>query len=257
MRRWTPTAPRRRSRAVGRSLVIAAVLGLGAAATAGGIALASSGNRSAPSNVASSSVDPAVLAQLSVLGRPKTQADALPNALQWALGHADTYAAPDAADARVVTASDGQTAYVAPAELGACVVNTNETFCAPPASLAGADAIDLCSPTLPAGQMELEWLLPDGATSVSVRREDGSAIAFPAGYNVYITRLPLTGSTPKTINWTLAGQNHSAPTGVPNDAASGKCVHPGDAPPASSEPTLPPGVYELDSSGQIEPNSVK
>jgi hypothetical protein len=233
-------------------LIIGVVIVFAAAATAGAIALSSGGDPGLQSAAASPGVNPALATQLSVLSRPKTRADTLPTDFRLTAQHLDAYAGPDIAGARAVSASNGETAYLIPANAGVCVVNTNENFCADEASLAGADAVDLCSPTLPAGQMELEWLLPDGVSNVSIRRADGSAISFPATYNVYIARLPLAGSMPKTIAWDLDGQHHSMPTGIPDDAASEKCVHPNDVPPAANQPTITPGVYSLNSSGQIE-----
>jgi hypothetical protein len=65
-------------------------------------------------------------------------------------------ARPDVAGARKVAASDGQAAYLVPANGGACVINANAALCAQAADLPGTDGVDLCSPTLPKGQIEME-----------------------------------------------------------------------------------------------------
>lgn len=50
------------------------------------------------------------------------------------------------------------------------------------------------SPTLPSDQIEIQWLLPDGAQNVAVRKVDGSSRKFASGYNVYVARFPESGS---------------------------------------------------------------
>jgi hypothetical protein len=63
--------------------------------------------------------------------------------------------------------------------------------------LPGADGVDLCSPTLPKGRIEIEWLLPDGAPKVALGMTDGAAISFAPGFNLYIARLPINRPLPK------------------------------------------------------------
>lgn len=216
---------------------------LGGAGTA--VAVSSSGARNADpgqQNVpASSGVDPAVAAQLSVFRHAPSSGDALPAGFRAVLQQGYGYAGPNIADARHVKASSGQTAYLVPANGGMCVVNTNEALCAPDASLPGADSVDLCSPTLPKGEIEMEWLVPDGATNVSVRMTDHSSSSFANGFNVYIARFP-TRKVPNAIEWDSGGQHHSVGAGLPSDASSESCLHPSDLPPASQLRTVPSGV---------------
>jgi hypothetical protein len=178
-------------------------------------------------NPAAPAIDPAVASQLSVFARAPTSADALPTQYRAELLGEYGSEKPDVADARRVTASDGQTAYLVPARAGACVINTNEAFCSPAASLPGADAVDLCSPTLPLGQLEIEWLLPDHATNVRVATTSGATRTFPSGFNVYIARLPIHAPIPTSIQWNgPGGAHHSVSTGVPSNAQSQSCAHP-------------------------------
>jgi hypothetical protein len=183
---------------------------------------------------------PAVASQFSVFSHAQTSTDTMPARFSAMLQGGYGSAAPNVTDARRVTADDGQTAYLTPAEggTGACVINTNEALCAPPNYLPGAATVDLCSPTLPAGELELEWLLPDGAKNVVLGMSNGAATPFASGYNVYIARLPLDTQSPvpSTIQWDdSAGQHHSVKSPVPSDAQTESCMHPGD--PGSSAPS--------------------
>jgi hypothetical protein len=221
-----PGMRRGRSRQGFRSLLLAlAVL----AASAGGAAVAVSASGSSSPASLPPAGDPNVAAQLSVFDRAATSGDALPAGYGGDLqtGYGDQ--APSTADARAVTADDGQSAYLVPDSDGVCVVNTNETFCTPASKLAGAAVADLCSPTLPLGELELEWLLPDGSTKVSLEMSDRSTRAFASRFNVYIARLPYTTSSPlpTTINWTDgSGVQQSVPTPIPPLAQGQSCMHP-------------------------------
>jgi hypothetical protein len=185
-------------------------------------------------------IDPAVAAQLSVFGRAHMSADALPAAFRAALRQSFAGERPDLAAARRVRASDGQAAYLVPTNGGVCVINTNEAFCSPAASLAGAQVADLCSPTLPKGQLEIEWLLPDRATNVAVGMANGTTTKFASGLNVYIARFPIKGPVPKTIEWDAGNHHYSGSTPVPADVHRQKCAHPSDLPPPSQRPSTPP-----------------
>ncbi len=194
-----------------------------------------------PRPSASRRIDPTVAAELSVFRRAQTRADALPTAYRAELRQAYASVRPDVANARRVKASDGQAAYLVPANGGACVINVNEAFCSQAASLPGADAVDLCSPRLPKGQIEIEWLLPDRATKVALGMTSGATRRFATSFNVYIARLPVNRPLPKTIEWDDArGAHHSVSAGVPGDAQHQGCIHPSDlpaSPKASSRPS--------------------
>lgn len=209
----------------------------GFAAVAGtAVAMDASAGTSAPDPALrpapiSATVNPVVASQFSALRRAPTSSDVMPTGFQRALQGQFPQVGSNVAQARRVRASDGQAAYLVPANGSACVINTNEAFCAPPAIVSGgaALALDLCSPSLPKGQIEMEWLLPDGADNVAVRLANGARNVLPSGVNVYITRFAINGSLPKTIEWNASGQ-HAAVTGIPSDVKSMKCAHPGDLP---------------------------
>ncbi len=149
---------------------------------------------------------------------------------------------PNVDQARHVQASNGDDAYLTPGTESLCVASANEAFCASQSAVRSghAVAVDLCSPNLPAGQIEVEWLLPDGVSDVSLGMADGSRMNIPTRSNVYIARVPASGPIPTSIEWDADGTHHAAPTGVPADANTPDCVHPGDIPPPSAFPT-PPG----------------
>lgn len=233
------TAARRNARSA--LAAVTALVAFGAAGTA--IAVTSSnGDPGLQTARATGSVDPSTAAQLGLFKRARTSSDVLPQDFQNALEHGMPQAGADPAESRRTTASDGQVAYLVPANGGVCAINTNELFCAPSATLAGANAVDLCSPTLPKGQVEVEWLLPDAAQNPIVRMSDGSSSPVDPGYNVYIKRFPLSGALPRTIEWDLAGQHESVSAGLPADARTENCLHPSDLPPASQLPTGPTGT---------------
>lgn len=215
-----------------RALVLALVV---AVAGAAGVATALASNDHVQSRAATAGVNPSVSAQLSVFNRTPTAADSLPVTFSGQLqGQAGS--SPDFGDARRVIADDGQAAYLVPAQGGVCVTNANEAFCSSAAALGGAAAVDLCSPDLPLGRLELEWLLPDGASNVALGMSDGSTKPFDPGYNVYIARLPLTTTSPvpTTIQWTdAAGQRQSVSTPIPAGVQGQACMHPDQVTPGS------------------------
>lgn len=183
-------------------------------------------------------VDPRVAAEFSALTSPPKAGDSLPAADATAL---NAYRAehPDFGGARRVTASNGQAAYLVPTDGGACAVSAFAPICAPAASLPGAFSLDLCSPDLPVGQLELEWLLPDGATNVTVRSTTQVLAHLPSGFNVYIARIPNTGSVPRSISWQQDGHQRSAIVGPPG-GQTGACEHPGTSPQGSRMQTATP-----------------
>jgi hypothetical protein len=182
-----------------------------------------------------STINPAVAAQLSVFRRAPRSADALPTGFRRLLQSEYASEHPDYADSRRVKASDGQTAYLVPSRAGACVVNTNEAFCVPAANIAGPNAVDLCSPTLPSGQIEIEWLLPDRATHVALAPLHGPSVWLRAGFNVYIVHLPIGGPLPATIHWHDAqGRPQQTSASIPPGAQTVRCAHPPTTPTGSS-----------------------
>jgi len=178
-----------------------------------------------PSSHASVKIDPAVASEFSVLRSPAKADDALPAAFEGALSNYRRFG-PEPGGARRVTASNGETAYLVPAKQGACVVTS---FAA--AILPGAYSMDLCSPTLPPGQIELQWLIPDGATNVTIRTANGVAATLASGYNVYIANIRT--KTIREVN--RLGSKRPAPFRQPRRWWAGRQMHASQRLPASIE----------------------
>ncbi len=194
-----------------------------------------------PTQPPSPRVAPAIRAQLKVFDRPRVGLDRLPSSFLSQLKATDSRLGLSLGNSREVVANDGQTAYIIPAthglvprpgvraQPGVCVINTNETFCTAATTLPGAASADLCSPTLPAGQLELEWLLPDRSTHVALGMSNGTRIHYRSGYNIYIARLPLNRARPLpiSIQWNdQFGHHHRATTPIPPNAQRQGCAHP-------------------------------
>jgi hypothetical protein len=181
----------------------------------------STGNSSAtgpatPARPRSEPTDPRLATMFSVLGRKRSKTDRLPAAYREELARVARGLGLDPDRARKLHASNGQPAYLVPARVGACIISAIGPVCARTTRLPGAFALDLCSPDLPQGRVELQWVLPDDARDISVRLNRDTPVVFPAGYNVYITALPTAGSVPRFIQWEQGGRRRSAgvlPTG--------------------------------------------
>lgn len=216
----------RRANAAGPRWAIPAASVFVALATAVlAIALLGHGRRATPRPPASVH---ALRAQFSALGSGQPPSVSTQATLTQMLGIYDSYH-PLPAFARLVQSSNHTPAYLVPATRGLCIASASPSgsFCAPTGNIAGADVADLCSPTLPAGKVEMAWVLPDHVTNITVRTTTGTAIRFPTGYNVYIADFSTPGSLPASIRWTdSAGHTHSAPAPVPPNAAAQRCAHP-------------------------------
>jgi hypothetical protein len=180
----------------------------------------------------------------SAFQRASTSTDVMPADFKSRLANTDPQFGPNVSDARHVTASNGDDAYLVPATGGLCAASANEAFCASDATIAsgGAVTVDLCSPTLPKGQVELAWLLPDGTSNVVIDKADGTHVAVSSKSSIYIERFSTTGSVPKTIEWDTSSGHHTASSQVPDDDQTSDCVHPGDVPPPSALPKPPPNL---------------
>lgn len=185
----------------------------------------------APAGPSAGAVDPQVAASFGVFRRTRQKTDVAPAALEHSLqGELPQFGANFTLSRRATT-SNGEAAYLVPSNSGVCVFAPQEGGCVSAATAAGGGIFgsDLCSPTLPAGQIELAWLLPDDATGVRAHLADGSHLNMPTG-NVYVQRFSIQ-NPPKTIEWTARGANRSLNAGVPSDVGTMKCVHPGDLTP--------------------------
>lgn len=185
--------------------------------------------------------------QFSVLGSGKPPSAATQAMLAQTLSANQRYH-PLPALARHVQSSNHTRAYLVPATHGLCVASASpiRSFCAPTGNIAGAAVADLCSPTLPAGNLQMAWLLPDRSTDITVQTTTGTLIRFPTAYNVYIANFATSNSIPESIRWTdPAGHTHSQPAPVPPNAAGQRCAHPqpGHATPSLPRPHAPHALF--------------
>ena len=182
-------------------------------------------------------------AQFSVLGSGQPPSAATQAMLAQMLSTDASYH-PLPALARPVPTSNHTLAYLVPATHGVCVASASPTgsFCAPTGNTAGAAVVDLCSPTLPAGHLQMAWLLPDHSTDITVQTTTGTLIHFPNADNVYIANFATPNSIPASIRWTdSAGHTHTQPAPIPPHAATQRCAHPqpGQTPPSQPTPHRP------------------
>jgi hypothetical protein len=179
----------------------------------------------------SAAIPPQLASEMSVFSRSQTAADLMPTGLARWMASILPQFAPATPASRSVTASDGETVYLTPGTDAICTggTGTADSFCAPMAALPTGQAIslDLCSPSLPTDEIQMEWMLPDTATNVAVRLSNGQDVKLPAS-NVYIKQFPISGALPSTIVWKASGSQHSADAGIPSDVKQQQCVHPGD-----------------------------
>jgi hypothetical protein len=188
-------------------------------------------------------VDSALAADLPVLARASRADDALPLALASAVDHFVPQYGAQPSLARHAGVRHGDDIYLVPAQDGVCFVQSDdgELFCSTEQDVhAGrALALDLCSPNLPSGQIEVAGIVPGGAVSVQARMDDGTTQAIDASEGVYSARFPVNASLPSTVEWDAADGHHSVPLQVPKDTSTTTCVHPRDVPPPSAFPKPP------------------
>jgi hypothetical protein len=218
---------RRLGRLLGRRVIGLSVVAAFTAVAA--VALSSSSGE--PQSLASAAALPSINSAFPVLGQPASGADALPTAYAAQLTSVYQAVGPNIEASRKVTANDGQAAYLVPSSGGLCVINSGESFCTTTAQAAGVAVAHLCSPTLPVGQSEIEWLLPEGATNVSLVMSSGAPERFASGFNVYIAMVSST-DLPQSITWDSAsGQAQTSPAPIPPQV---QMLGPNCAPPAAA-----------------------
>jgi hypothetical protein len=117
----------------------------------------------------------------------------------------------------------GSEGYVVPGDRAIClqgpvsgVCNTIED------ALAGrAVAVDLCADDVPAGEVRLLGLAPDGVESVKINLDGGSFVSAPVNDNSYAA---VTGGRPTSIEWSNGTTDAVNPLPIPADFAA-DCTH--------------------------------
>jgi hypothetical protein len=221
-----------------RRLAFASVLAAAVAAVAVAIALGagpSSSNRPEHGAMLEAtrveSASPAITAELSILNRPRAAEDNLPAGT--AEGLIERRDGANVALAHRAAASPGGSPiYLIPSQRGVCMLNTagTENLCANAEEVAHgeASAAILCAPRdLPTSVIEIGGILPDGTDAAKAVLSDASSASLRVSGNTYSADFPRSGPLPTSIQWSVGGRWHSAPTQVPAGVASENCVAPG------------------------------
>lgn len=193
-------------------------------------------------------VDPALAAAYGVLRRSQSASD-IPS-------REDPGAMKEGANlqlARRVAATPGDDVYLAPSSNGACLLSSagREVGCfALGLLLSGDDAASIiCAPSLPAGQIEVYGLLPDGASQARIVLADGSAAPLTVANNFYSYTAPKSASLPVAVEWEADGAPTRVTASVPPDAAGTTCAGPPSSTgvPLQLHPGSPPVQEHTDS----------
>jgi hypothetical protein len=160
------------------------------------------------------SLDPTLISHFAVFRRP---ADAVaPNSAAIARPEALQQLGVNLELARQVPGGRGPIT-VAPAAGAICVSSVTSSACPSiEEALAGrGTAVELCSPSVPAGTVRLYGLLPDGASSVQVILRSGARLAVSLTDGVYVAE---TRGIPDRLAWNVSGAPQESSLPVPSDA---------------------------------------
>jgi hypothetical protein len=229
MRQLTKYAYQRRVLLGVSGLVVATALAIGVA-----LAVAADSNappqRPQPAPVVQT-VSPAITAELAILNRAATPADALPAGFEGNPYHwlQERRAGANGALARRARMSRLGVVFLIPSSQGVCMLNVagTENICATPGEVALGEAEEaiLCSPSLSSAEIEIGGILPDGTTTATVALSNGTTIPLAVEGNIYIADFPRSDPLPTKIEWISAdGRRHTTSAHVPAAAASERCV---------------------------------
>jgi hypothetical protein len=124
----------------------------------------------------------------------------------------------DVADAKLARARVFSSLYVVPGKRAVCMFDTEgiSAPCWPPRTVARGMAVStsICSFRLPAGELRMVGLVPDGVSEVWVQREDGERARFTVRHNVFLARLKAGPEIPARVGWTRDGRRHDQTAGI-------------------------------------------
>jgi hypothetical protein len=117
--------------------------------------------------------------------------------------------------------------YAIPGEKAVCLLDLNgvSSPCWTPATVEEGKAVStsFCAQHLPAGELQMVGLVPDGVSTVSILREDGSRATARVKYNVFVAQLSSDGALPTRLAWKGAGGVHNQIAGVSPRIARQPC----------------------------------
>lgn len=236
-----------------RGVVSAALVATGLAVAAG-LTVGGSTPASSQSNVVTTPAA-SLVNELAVLRRPRTSDDALPASVASTLD--ERHPAPAVEKALVAAGEDdtvrdrlpesganaalsrlarrspsGMPMYVIPSQEGLCVltVGGSQRGCVTAEAIEGGETTEavLCEPgALPANEIEISGILPDGVTQSVVMLSNGETAPLNVIGNVYVANFPRSGPLPVAIDWMANGTRHSADAHVPAGVSTEHCASEG------------------------------
>lgn len=214
--------------AVAAGLAIALSIGGGSAGTSSADASPHYDIHSdAPAIKPVGSVDPAIAKQVAAFRRPATAADRLDPSLLGPDEH-DHGANPQLA--RLIGRTPlGAKEYMVPVGGGICLVGTDYLVddCYAPDEIngGGGPAAIICAPYMPADDLVLSEVLPDGVSNVTLKRKDGSTVNVAVHNNFFMYVQKKSEPIPLTASWDAPDGHHTLKRNLfPKIASSTHCA---------------------------------
>jgi len=103
-----------------------------------------------------------------------------------------------------------------------------ENVCATAEEIANGEGTEavLCAPTsLPASEIEIGGILPNGVQDTAVALSNGTSVPLAVTGNVFVADFPRNGPLPVAIEWQSAdGKQHTASAQLPSGVATERCA---------------------------------
>jgi hypothetical protein len=174
-------------------------------------------------------VDPAVVSTLGVFRRAATSEDIPSASIIKAAGLVPTHFGANPALSRLAfITAQGASVYLTPDVGGACLFESTNSnaLCATVAQIqeGQASAADICSPSLPTGEVEIAGIVPDAVTNATVTLSNGTSEPLPIENNAYVIRAQQSSPLPTKVEWTSASGEQADAAALPPDAATTTCA---------------------------------
>lgn len=134
----------------------------------------------------------------------------------------------DLSEARLARATPFTRLYAIPGRRAVCLLDTSgvSSPCWPPVTVKEGAAVStsFCAQHLPAGELQMVGVVPDGVAAVSIVRGDGTRATAQVKQNVFVAQLATDGSLPSRVVWRRAGQVHSQIAGISPQVARAPCA---------------------------------
>lgn len=190
-----------------------------------GIAVAGpSENKPIPAERSPATADLSAAKHLGVFRGDPTSSDQAPADVARFLAGAN----PKLARAVTATLRDGKI-WLVPSSDGVCVTSERHIVggCATPSEIDAGQAVQstICAPNLSPSEIQVNGIVPDGVTSVTIVRDGAPAEQVDVQNNVWIYTTSRSGPLPVAVKWSdPTGATHEHSTTVPPDAAEDNCA---------------------------------